>query len=1377
MSEEINAQRSLKVALFLAMSAGILSTVISCHGPGQSVKTVVLPEKISIATTGPARARQLGFCFAPALARGERKNENDSVSCLACHAPDAHSMHGATVKEVISCVDCHGGRGTLAELHGRTKLLSSDADFGAIKKLAHVQPKIPELWKTSALPQAPGAETLRESADFIRFINPGDLRAAQVACYSCHEDEVRKVSTSMMAHGAMLWEAALYNNGSINRKNAVYGEAYAVDGATTRISATSRPSAEQTKLNGWLRNLWPLPRWEVTQPGNILRVFENGGEIRPVIGDPNPNENPGKPDVKLSVRGLGTDVRTDPVFIGLQKTRLLDPTLNLFGTNDHPGDYRASGCSACHVVFANDRSAVHSAYWAQFGNRGESAPTSDPAIPKYESGHPIQHVFVRDMPTSTCIVCHIHPGTNVLNSYLGFTWWDNETDAQFMYPRNQKYPSAQDQYDVSQHNPEATAARGLWSDLYPGDESYFGRIAGPNFLANLWNKINPLLPHTQFADFHGHGWVFRAVFKKDRRGNLLDSGGQIIPSVTTEQMQKSVAWLSPEGNPTPSGLPVHLKDIHLERGMQCVDCHFQQDAHGDGNLYGETRNAVMITCIDCHGTIEKPAKILQYLQGGDDSLLDQAFTGNAKPSGFDHRALGRLITNHFAVDGNRLIQKASVQGTGGLLKVGGNDVKGWPVTQTSDTLYKESAWAKQSEPAGQSGASQYDRARYAHTIRADNQTWGDIPHDNNGPPLAHGNNSVSCYACHTSWNTSCFGCHLPMTANQKKPMLHNEGIETRNYTNYNYQTIRDDLYMLGMDSTVKANKEDGKIKSHVVVPVRSACAVLVSSQDANRQWIYQQQQTVSAEGFAGTAFSPYFPHTVRATETRQCTDCHVSKAEDNNAIMASLLMQGTHAVNFIGRFAWVGLGKSGLQAVSVTELDEPQAVIGSRLHELAFPDYYRKHLENGGQLTEQHGHSGNVRDLQLRGEYLYTACGSNGFIAYDVANINNKGFSERIITAPVSPVGQRLYVRSKDATSICSPSTMAIDPTRPHLPENEEGSVHPMYAYLYMTDAQEGLIVIGNPKDSPNKPGVATLLDGNPDNNFLERAVTFNPGGILKGALRMTLYGHYAYIVCDAGIVIVDLDNPLAPQKVGVFNPPGLRHPRKIVFQFRYGFVIDDDGMKVVDVTDPKKPVLVERLGDIPAAAPISDARDIYLCRTYAYVAAGKEGLTIFNVERPLEPATWAPQFFDASGRMNDATAVKVAMTNASLFAYVADGRNGLKVLQLTSADDAPTPTYLGFSPQPLPRLIAQFKTDGPAIALSDGLDRDRAADESGNQLAVFGRRGARPFNLEEQQRLFLMPGGKTLYTVTNDPPNSGLPSPKPASAPAVPIPDDTPPG
>src|SRR5437764_14090264 len=99
-------------------------------------------------------------------------------------------------------------------------------------------------------------------------------------------------------------------------------------------------------------------------------LFRSGGKRRLEVGLPDKEEDPGKPDKGLSARGLGTAQRTDPVFLGLQKTRLLDPTLNFLGTNDHPGDYRSSGCSACHVIYANDRDPKHSASFSTAGSLG-----------------------------------------------------------------------------------------------------------------------------------------------------------------------------------------------------------------------------------------------------------------------------------------------------------------------------------------------------------------------------------------------------------------------------------------------------------------------------------------------------------------------------------------------------------------------------------------------------------------------------------------------------------------------------------------------------------------------------------------------------------------------------------------------------------------------------------------------------------------------------------------------------------------------------------------------------------------------------------------------------------------------------------------------
>lgn len=1213
-----------------------------------------------------------------------------SFGCVQCHQ-GVQDMHGKdTVR--LGCCDCHGGDPT-----ARTK------------ECAHVLPRFPNAWLTSANPVRSYTLLNHESPEFIRFVNPGDLRVAHISCGACHAKEVLAVRKSMMTHGCMLWGAALYNNGSVPDKHARYGESYSMTGVPQRLQTIPAPTPEQIATKGILAYLDPLPRFEVSQPGNILRIFERGGRFRPETGIVEPLEPPGRPRARLSNRGLGADNRTDPVMIGLQKTRLLDPTLNFMGTNDHPGDYRSSGCTACHVVYANDRSSVHSGPYSKFGHQGLSFDR-DPTIPKHESGHPIAHRFApgNAIPTSQCIVCHIHPGTNVMNSYIGYMWWDEETDGELMYPQRQKYPTSEELTQAQMSNPDETSAKGLWSD--------------PTFLENL-TDLNTQTRHTQFADFHGHGWAFRAVFKRDRAGQLLDHRGETVEEATNESLRKAVKLpeeikeqhrQSPLKHPTPDRdkTPVHLLDIHMEKGMHCIDCHFSQDVHGNTNLYSEVRAAIEIQCIDCHGTMDKratlvtsgPASDTSSPQGGRDLSTLRAYGGRPR---FERR-------------GDKIYQNSMVE----------PDLQ-WELVQTVDTIDPDN--------------DHYNvLSHFAKTIRRDADgalTWGGKPSEGQ---CAHQNQSMSCIACHSAWNPSCFGCHLPQKANKKMPSLHNEGDVSRNYTSYNFQTLRDDVYMLARDGDVTKNR---------IGPARSSCAIHVGSYNQNRESIYVQQQTISADGLSGIAFSTNVPHTVRGgntsphtreslanyrpgtNETKMCSDCHLSNRDDNNAIMAQLFMQGTNYVNFMGRYCYVAAEHEGLNAVTVTEQAEPQAVIGSTLHHLAYPDDYAKHVARGGRLEHGHHHPGKdigdlvthplrkpeVLSVQARGEYLYAACGTGGLRVFDIAFIDDKAFSERITTAPVSPLGQRFYVPTQYATCVAAPTTIAPDPTRKQKPENKEPAVNGVYAYLYVTDLYEGLILVG----------AGTLLDGNPLNNFLERAVTFNPNGLLCGARSVTIVGTYAYVCCDAGLVVISLADPKQPIVMSVIGPDVLVEPRVVQVQFRYAFVCDREGLKVLDVTDLAQP-------QHKATLPLADARNVYVARTYAYVAGGAEGLAIVDVTNPEQPRL--DQIFDADGCINDLCDVKLGITYTSEFAYLADGCNGLRVVQLTSPD---TPGNAGFSPRPTPRLIAHYPMHhgGRARAISEGVDRDRAIDESGNQIAVFGRVGARPLSLAEQQRMYLFRG------------------------------------
>jgi hypothetical protein len=1321
--------------------------------------------------------------------------EAKSAGCQSCHTEsDAHTMHRSPAV-VLGCTDCHGGNPAIVRPEGSTQ---GGSAWTLAQNRAHVLPRFPGAWHfpSSANPSRTYALLNTEAPEFVRFTNPSDYRAVRDSCGACHIEIIEAAERSLMSTGAMLFGGAAYNNGILPYKNYLVGEAYTRSGEPARIQSPLGPGGltPEQRARGILADLYPLPTWHVTPPGDVFRVFERGGRNIgtqfPEIGLPNPTgsiqrlEEPGRPDLRQSNRGPGTGIRVAIPVLNIHKTRLNDPYMWFMGTNDQPGDYRHSGCAGCHVVYANDREPRHSLTYAANGRDGQTA-TADPTIASLrqgqhraaaggthgdaaadpahgaeadheapvdanhaavgERGHPIRHVFSRAIPTSQCMTCHMHQPNIFLNSYLGYTMWDYEADADLMWPgpenrlparnpheearfRRQAYPTAAQVHEVLERNPEGASPRGLWSDV--------------EFLREVYDRVNPEARHTQFADYHGHGWNFRAVFRRDREGNMVDAEGQVIPPGDPDTFRRQNEGLFVPVGVNP-GRSVHMMDIHAERGLQCADCHFSQDAHGNGFIYGEVANAIEIGCRDCHGTARDYANL-------------RTSGPAAPPRGHNLE----LIRNE---DGRRRFEWTERDGRRVLIQRSIVDPNlEWEVSQVRDSADSSlppcEARGDQATP-GPCFNIRSARAKLMSRSGADTGqfVFGQGVPDNE---LAHPDNEIACFTCHLSWTTSCGGCHLPIEANWRTTTHHYEEEETRNFATYNPQVARDEMFQLGRHQTSKGN---------IIAPIRSTSALILSSTNINRERIYVQQPPISAPGFSSQAFAPHFPHTVRRTETKRCTDCHLSQANDNNAIMAQLLLQGTNFVNFVGMHSWIGLDR-GFEAVRVTEWDEPQAVIGSYLQRFAYPDFYRLHVESNrrelrnwtrGETFDRNlsgetrareefrnivqGTGGRVGCLQNRGEYMFVAEGRGGFRVYDIASIGNKGFSERIVSAPFSPLGQDTRVSSPNATCMALPTNQPIAPDRNRamaatqrpgpdgtpislLEENQEQAFHPIYDYAVVTDSQEGLYLVD----------VDTLADGDPRNNHLRRAVTWNENNVLDGARHVTLAGHYAYIAARAGLVVVDLDDPLHPRHVATIP---LTDARASAVQFRYLWVTDAEGLKLFDITRMAEPVAVPS-----GTVRLEDARRIYLARTYAYVAAKHQGLAIVNITNPEAPA--APVFYTADGQMSDVEDVVVASTNASLFAYVADGRNGMKVLQLTSPESQPN--FYGFSPRPVPQLIAWARTPSSAFAVAKGLDRDRAVDETGGQIAVFGRLGSRPFTRAEMERLFINSRGSP-YRVSDD--------------------------
>ena len=148
----------------------------------------------------------------PGIGDSIEEARQKSAGCITCHNPmDSPTMHTTgTVR--LGCTDCHGGNAQIALPAGVAQDQRS-AQYVEVRRQAHPRPRFAENERTSANPVRAYTHWLKESADYIKFINPGDLRVADQTCgrSGCHTAEVQKVRTSMMTHGAMLWEAALYN--------------------------------------------------------------------------------------------------------------------------------------------------------------------------------------------------------------------------------------------------------------------------------------------------------------------------------------------------------------------------------------------------------------------------------------------------------------------------------------------------------------------------------------------------------------------------------------------------------------------------------------------------------------------------------------------------------------------------------------------------------------------------------------------------------------------------------------------------------------------------------------------------------------------------------------------------------------------------------------------------------------------------------------------------------------------------------------------------------------------------------------------------------------------------------------------------------------
>ncbi len=461
----------------------------------------------------------------------------------------------------LTCVDCHGGDESNPTKEGAH--VPRPANFGGFPSSAGTHttdidgqaqdPKElrgPRVYrsKLSAEGEDPFNNDHRDPAllAYRRFRNPGDLLVAKESCGAsgCHGEIVERVTRSLHATMAGFMSGVYFANGhpgaSAGRLEDFVG------------NATDRRDADKfAKLAIVLPRGEPLvdPNFDPSIPGTL-----------PAISHEVPRNDEERRNAKKS-DSLGmltfyvqTDCSRCHIYTAGSKA---------------PGDYRSTGCTACHVVYRSEG----------------FSETFDDTIPKNEPNHPFTHKIARFAPVEQCAHCH-NRGARHTQRFLGFR---ERPQGDRGLPEF-RILNEHGENLFRQNDPVSGGRRGGY---YPGptnDPKGPTPTIDPDFkFGALYFKPGDIL-------FEGRPYD----------PGRFDKGKGIVKGFNTLSLWRRV--IQPGANPffitdedRSNTFDETPPDVHGERGMTCVDCHTKREMHGDGHLYTDRFHKVEIQCESCHG--------------------------------------------------------------------------------------------------------------------------------------------------------------------------------------------------------------------------------------------------------------------------------------------------------------------------------------------------------------------------------------------------------------------------------------------------------------------------------------------------------------------------------------------------------------------------------------------------------------------------------------------------------------------------------------------------------------------------------------------------------------------------------------------------------
>lgn len=297
----------------------------------------------------------------------------NSTSCMFCHnvslendytGPGIENPHPFGSADNIECSICHGGNPNgegQFDSHVPPPPQIGDEDNLAVDQRAYFNRLT--LTGIDNFPDYQVDGVTYTALDYLRFINPGDLRVTESGegCGQCHAPHSDAVSHSLLATAGGMFSGATFAAGIENRVPESVGE-HQDTAADLAFRMTEDPDFTPGDA----------------EIGEVSRLLEF-----PVISQ-HPNEGAGPlfNNPEYFVEQLADDQLANGQLVSGSPLADLyheqiaftcgDCHLGSAGANNRSGDYRSSGCTACHMPYS-------------LGGRSGS---SDPNINKFEPANP-----------------------------------------------------------------------------------------------------------------------------------------------------------------------------------------------------------------------------------------------------------------------------------------------------------------------------------------------------------------------------------------------------------------------------------------------------------------------------------------------------------------------------------------------------------------------------------------------------------------------------------------------------------------------------------------------------------------------------------------------------------------------------------------------------------------------------------------------------------------------------------------------------------------------------------------------------------------------------------------------------------------------------